>query len=644
MGRMNRIRMQIASRFDKNHILPTAAILIVTAVWLWSMPTTIAIANAPLPDPTGAFNGILQLMDDSGEFVIAWHTWGVTHAPGYPLLGLVANLGTRLLDPLRLYPAAAAHLLSFFFAMGAFWLLTRPFSRLEPSGAAVAAVWLLPAFGILVWLYAVVAEAYAFGLLLAAAVLYTALQLGESPSTHRLYLLGLLFGLAVGHHRTLLFLGPALLLAAWPARRLGWRHWLAAATLAAMSLLVYLYLPVVAWAGSPWVYGRSPTTWAGFTDALLAREYSARLMPPTTLPEIAGALYGRLQYLAQEMSTAGLAVGIAGFIPAFIHPATRRLAAVLLLAFCGYWLAPVSQGLLIRSYMMILAASLILAAAWGAGLTALGKLRPWLPMVGLLITAAIAANNFRTHQPYIWFHTKDQSGTQMIADAAQLPGDHPVVGEVWGPRFFPLAFGKLVTGELAHIRLYDLRGDLGGLPSPPPDVINVNEETLYAIPLPQWEQRYGTAVSLSSQGKQMVAVRKQPEIAPIMTTPLAATAELQLLSASAELTADNNLFIKLQWQATSSPTQDYSVFIHVSDKAQIASADDIFAQGDRAHPVAGFYPTTHWQTGELVQDNYLIPLPAGKTPQLAAIGLYTVSPDGQFTNYLRYEMPIFAND
>jgi hypothetical protein len=45
-----------------------------------------------------------------------------------------------------------------------------------------------------------------------------------------------------------------------------------------------------------------------------------------------------------------------------------------------------------------------------------------------------------------------------------------------------------------------------------------------------------------------------------------------------------------------------------------------------------------------VQDHYRIAIPEGKIPQMAAIGLYTVSPDGQFTNYLQYEMPIFAND
>ncbi|MBK8986686.1 MAG: DUF2723 domain-containing protein [Chloroflexi bacterium] len=220
----------------RRFLWPAIALLFIAAVWLSSLPPHIAIANDPLPDPTGEFNGLLQLLDDSGEFVIAWHTWGVTHAPGYPLLGLVGNLGVRLLDPLRLYPAAAANLLSFFFALGAFVLLARPLARFEASGTAVAAAYLLPAFGILVWLYAVVAEAYAFGLLLAFGSLSLALAVGQQPTRRKFLLLGLLFGLAVGHHRTLVFLAPALLLAVWPARALGWRIWLGAALLAAASL------------------------------------------------------------------------------------------------------------------------------------------------------------------------------------------------------------------------------------------------------------------------------------------------------------------------------------------------------------------------------------------------------------------------
>jgi hypothetical protein len=146
--------------------LPAIALLLIVAVWLHSLPTQITAVNDPLPDPTGEFTGLLQLIDDSGEFIVAWHTWGVVHAPGYPLLSLLANLWTRLIDPLRLYPATVANLLSFFMALGALVLMARPLAQLNRSGTAVAAAFLLPAFGILVWMYAVVAEAYAFGLLL----------------------------------------------------------------------------------------------------------------------------------------------------------------------------------------------------------------------------------------------------------------------------------------------------------------------------------------------------------------------------------------------------------------------------------------------------------------------------------------------
>ncbi len=634
---MTRPKTLFATRYAA-FILPLAALLVIAAVWLYSLPTQVTAVNDPLPDPTGEFTGLLQLIDDSGEFIVAWHTWGVVHAPGYPLLSLLANLWVRLIDPLRLYPATAANLLSFFSALAALLLMVWPFTRLDRWGTAVAAALLLPAFGILVWMYAVVAEAYAFGLLLAFGLIVLALALGEQPTKRRLLLLGFLFGLAVGHHRTLIFLGPALLAAAWPALKLGWRVWLGSALLSAASLLIYLYLPLVAWAGSPWIYGRSPTNWEGFADAFFAREYSYRLLPPTTLPEIGAALYGRFQYLAQELSSLGLAAGLFGFVPGLLHPQTRRLAAVLLIAFGGYLLAPISQGLLIRSYMMILVASVILAAAWGAGLVALGQWQRSLPLLGLLLTAFIAFQNVSANQAYILFHTKDETGQQLIQDAAVLSGERPLVGEIWSPRFFPLAYGQLVTGELAHVDLVDLRGDLSGLPDAPPPLIYVSREVLYAVPPDQWAERYGTAVSLSSHGQRMVAIRPSAVTNPLAPQPLAVSEEIQLVAATVDRGNDGALFVELQWQASQPPTRNYSVFVHVTDRAQILGPDDLVAQQDNIHPVGGFYPTTNWQAGELVQDNYHIPLPPERTVQKITVGLYTVAEDGRFTNHLTYEL------
>jgi hypothetical protein len=619
-------------------ILPAIALLIIVAVWLSSLPHYVAIINDPLPDPTGEFSGILQPLDDSGGFLIAWHTWGVTHAPGYPLLSLVANVGTRLLDPLGLYPITAANILSLFFAAGAFVLMARPLTQYESSGAAVAAAYLLPAFGALVWLYAVVAEAYAFGLLLGFGSLSLALALGQRPTRRKALLLGLLFGLAIGHHRTLIALTPALIVAAWPARQLGWRVILTAAGIAAASLLIYLYLPIVAWAGSPWVYGRSPTTWDGLMDAFLVREYTARLTPPTTLPGIVAALDGRLRYLAQEISGLGLAMGLFGFLPGLIHRETRRLSAALLLAFCGYWLAPVSQALLILSYMMILVASLTLAASWGVGLIALGRWQRWLPPLGLLLTMGVAFNNFQTHREYVLFHTQDDSGRQIVADAANFPGEAPVVGEIWGPRIFPLAYGKLVGGELPHIQLVDLRADLSGLPDDLPELIFIHQSVLYIAGPEQWREKYGPAVAFGSQGELMIAVRATPVLEPIAPRPLAATDDIQLVAGKAELKEDGNLTVSLLWQAIQSPGHNYSVFIHVTDKEHILSPDDLIAQGDRIHPVAGFYPTSSWRAGEKVQDNHLVLLPADRAAQKVIVGLYTVDENGNFSNHLSHEL------
>lgn len=617
-------------------MLPLATLFFIAIIWLASMPTSITAVNDPLPDPTGAFSGILQLMDDSGEFVVAWRTWGITHPPGYPLLSLLANIATRLLDPFTLNPALAANLLSFFSAIAAFYLLTRPLTDFPRANTAVAAALLLPAFGTLVWLYAVVAEAYAFGLFLAFAMLLSAHRLGQRPSIRQLTWLGLLFGFAVGHHRTLIFLGPALLLAAWPARHLGWWPWLRAALLSALTLLIYLYLPIVTLAGSPWVYGRSPTTWAGFTDAFLSREYSARLLPPLNLPEILSMLDGRLRYLAQEMNPAALTLGLLASLPGLLTPQTRRLTAVLLLAFAGYWLAPVSQGLLIRSYMMILVASLTVAALWGVGLIALAHWHPAVPALGLLLAIASAAYNIHTHHDYIWFHTKDNSGQTLIADVAAIPDESPMVGSLWGPRFFPLAYGRYASQTLAHIQLFDVRTDLSGLPSPVPELLYIDQDLLYAVPPANWQARFGTAVSFNSQGHRLIAVRPQAVIAPL-AEPLAAFDDIQLVAATAVATP-NQLSLQLQWQARQPISQDYSVFVHVTDQSAITSPDHLIAQGDRTHPVAGFYPTSAWQAGELVQDHYTIPLPTDKQPQAIFLGLYTVDADGRFTNHLTYQL------
>ena len=70
----------------------------------------------------------------------------------------------------------------------------------------------------------------------------------------------------------------------------------------------------------------------------------------------------------------------------------------------------------------------------------------------------------------------------------------------------------------------------------------------------------------------------------------------------------------------------------LSDKNEITGPGDIIAQEDSQAPVYGWYPTSQWQAGEIVREDYELVVPPGKTPRLLDVGLYTRDADGAFHN------------
>lgn len=76
--------------------------------------------------------------------------------------------------------------------------------------------------------------------------------------------------------------------------------------------------------------------------------------------------------------------------------------------------------------------------------------------------------------------------------------------------------------------------------------------------------------------------------------------------------------ITLFWEATGTPTQDYTVFVHLlSPGGQLLQVAD-------APPVANNYPTSFWRSGDWIDDQHLMPLPADLPPgdYTIAVGLY----------------------
>ncbi len=80
----------------------------------------------------------------------------------------------------------------------------------------------------------------------------------------------------------------------------------------------------------------------------------------------------------------------------------------------------------------------------------------------------------------------------------------------------------------------------------------------------------------------------------------------------------STLNVKLFWRALKIIDEDYTVFVHLVD-----ANGKIIAQKD-APPQNGAYPTSFWETGEIIEDDYALTIPHDATPgnYRIVIGLY----------------------
>ncbi len=94
---------------------------------------------------------------------------------------------------------------------------------------------------------------------------------------------------------------------------------------------------------------------------------------------------------------------------------------------------------------------------------------------------------------------------------------------------------------------------------------------------------------------------------------------ITLLDSAAEpLAAAQRLDLPLFWQATARPARDYTLFAHLVD-----AGGAVVAQADRP-PLGGFFPTSHWRPGLLLEDRIVLELPPDLPPGRYGllVGLY----------------------
>lgn len=589
-------------------------------------------------------------MDDAGEFQVAWNTWGVTHPPGYPLINLVANVFTYLVRLFGVRPALAASLFSMLLGLATLSVLYCLLLERTGNPWISAVATLLLAVSHLFWINSSIAEVYTLGMLLTALILWVGLRLEPERPEGTIFALALILGLAVGHHRTLLLVLIPLVPLLLPARRaIHPRRLLIALALFVLTFAVYLYLPLVTRLGSPWVYGRPPDTWEGFLDSFLGREYASQLTPPGTWEAILAAITERIRLVGSEITPVGALLGLAGIVLAVLRGQNRRLAIGLLLGLVAYMAAPVSEELLYGTHMLIMVATFYLVIGWGLlWTTLLGESRRQVAsvvagLVGSGLVVWLAWNNFG----HIYAVTHDPTGREIIEGMKQVAEPHPPIVEVWGVRYYALGYARWASGELPDAELIAVDMDLRGLSARLPRFYTT-QDLFHLIPLPAWEQRLGR-IHLRSAAYRIVEVSTVPYLRPPPHFRGRGRAEvmdgIRLLDYQASLDPDGAVRLSLLWQAERPISDDYSVFVQVSDRLHITRQDDIIASGDRRHPVYGFYPTSRWFPGEIVRDDYRVPIPPGRRPRLLSFGLYTQDPwTGAFHNLGRVNVPLEAAD
>jgi hypothetical protein len=308
---------------------------------------------------------------DSGELAVAAAVLGVPHPPGYPTWTLLAWLFTHLpVGELARRVALLSALSAAIAAALVAWLVQTLWPRQPGVRAAAALGGLALAFQFTFWSQAILVEVYALHTLFVALI--AALTLPQSPNAlARRRLAAFVFGLGLGNHLSLIFVGPWLLLgfsAKLPpltaARRL-----IGLLLPCLAGLAVYVYLPLAA-GRQPTLRWGDPTTPGGFWWLVSAQLYRGALFG-LTLPEMLIRLRAWLDLLAQPLAWPGLALAALGLWR--LAAQDRRLAlatvgAALLVALYALGYATVDAFVYLLPVFLLAAlwqaAGVLAVAAW----------------------------------------------------------------------------------------------------------------------------------------------------------------------------------------------------------------------------------------------------------------------------------------
>ena len=596
-------------------------------------------------------------MIDVGEIQVALNTWGTIHFTGYPLFTILGALLTHVLRPLGLPPAAAASAVATTWSLlglaCAYWLI----ARLTEGAYGLAALATL-ALGLVetFWVHSVAAEVYSFGLFLSGATLLVATELADRWDERRWWLMIALLGISAEHHRMLILLIPCVfflilprLAENWPQRR---THWLTfgakSALVFALPFLAYLYLPLRAALGSPWVYGQ-PGTWDGFWT-----EFSGRSVTPGLIrwPSDLAAWSGNLRFLVSQMLHQLPAIAVLAGITGLIWLTWRRafwtgmgflVGAFAFMAFVTAFPRAVwAPAMLMPSLLLlILGLAYLLHRLTQTLPPFLAQGSRWGAWVALLVLSLWL---FRTNLPFVLRLVNDPTGREVIQllqpiGDADLPGDRDVVALPWGGTFFAAGYGLYVSEELEGFEIVDHRVDFRSVVEQTEKVITP-AFNLVNWPLYWWADLLGEAhFSSAAPGVAMVSRDVLYKDLPIQTD-FDLKNGIRIRAANVAWDKKRTLRVTIYWEAMQRIPSNYQVAVHLVAHDPPEGPQDVLAQADSLNPVGGWYPTSLWAPGEVVRDDYALTAPPDSDPVAVRVAMYQQEENGAFVNTDWLSLPI----
>lgn len=556
----------------------------------------------------------------------------LANQPGYPLytlLGMLWVRWSRLFLGWAMNPIEIFSLYSILWALGALALLYMLILELTERNWIIAAlVTLLYAFSFSFWFYAVTTEKNTAGIFQIVAAMWAALRWERTGGDRPLLLLALLTGFALAHVVTGVLIALAFLVVLYPKERpqpgLAWR----AALWSILPLISYAYVLVQGHLHPQWrgqgQQGVSTLAWfAHFLTNPDARELLAQGLSLEWPAELVARL-------TNELTLAGLLLGLLGIVWL-----GRRRGSFLSLALVGYvifayfnrygsWVEILMPAFPLLSIGIAHAAHQVWR--WRSSWTAIGV------VVGLTLLAG-----YQIVRNYPIADQRDKGGDSGLDLARAILADAP-----------PLHARIIITFDEALsleylTRVWGERGDI--LFEPPQNFAWDDPKPFYVTRNAAWVvlRDLPPAVHLSSAGATLIEVRDGPGRGlPASARPLLFDFEGGLRLVGYGVTSSDALRIALYWQARTAMERDYSISVRPTRGGELIFVEGQLLLLDHAHPVWGFYPTSRWEPGEVVRDDYQIPLPADTIPDGIRIVVYYPLPDG-FYEVGSLDLPLSIN-